>query len=436
MRIFDLFRRSEVPPEQPPQGSGVMPPSRPSADAVTVDGALGIAAVFRAVAIYATAVTQLSIDVYRANEILEPQAAFVRQPDVTRPRSAFLEDTIVSLAARGNAYWRLHRKDNDPRGEVRTIEVLDPAMCTPTRDGTLAVADLKHPLKAHEFHHLKLVRMPGRLFGMGPIQQARISLQNALDLQRYAAEWFNPADVPPGILTSDQPLTRDQAKDYKGAWYEDPEGIKVLGSGLTFAATLISPEDAQFVETQKFSIQDIARMFGIPAHLLLVELAGSSLTYQNIQQADLTFMRWTMAKPLREIEEAFTFLLPRGQTARFNLDALLRPDTTTRYGAHKLALDAGWTTPNEIRAIESMPPLPGGNELRVVSQGPTPLSDAEQARMAAEVLQKAYLGVGTILTQEEARALVERAGAVLSEAPATPAPAPAAAPTQEGGESA
>lgn len=364
MGLFSFVRRSEVPPEQPPQGSGVKPPPRPTGEVATVDGALGIAAVYRAVAIYATAVSQLSVDVYRDGAVLEPQPAFVRQPDLERPRAAFLEDTIVSLASRGNAYWRLHRKNGDPRGEVRTITVMDPALCHALENGTLGTPERQTPLRPHEFYHLKLVRMPGRLEGMGPIQQARHSIQNAMDLQRYAREWFNPADVPPGILTSDQPLTREQAASYKGQWYETEGGIKVLGSGLTFAPTLISPEDAEFIEEQKFSIQDIARMFGIPAHLLLVELAGSNLTYQNIQQADLTFMRWTMAKPLREIEEAFTFLLPRGQVARFNLDALLRPDTLTRYSAHKLALDAGWTTPNEIRAIEGMGPIEGGNELR------------------------------------------------------------------------
>lgn len=80
------------------------------------------------------------------------------------------------------------------------------------------------------------------------------------------------------------------------------------------------------------------------------------MTYTNVADADLTFARWTLTQYLREIEEAFSALLPRGQQARFNLDAILRPSTKARYEAHQLALAAGFLTVDEVRAIEGLPP--------------------------------------------------------------------------------
>ena len=81
------------------------------------------------------------------------------------------------------------------------------------------------------------------------------------------------------------------------------------------------------------------------------------MTYSNVEQDWLGFVRFTLTKYLRKIEEALTTFTPRGQTVRFQISALLRSDTLTRYQAHQIALNAGFMTLNEIRAIESLPPL-------------------------------------------------------------------------------
>jgi len=347
MGIFDFHKRDSATPP-----SGITPPPRGGSAVVTTDSALGLSAVYRAVSIWATATSQLSLDVWRAGDRIDTPAV-VRQPDLRQSLSAFLQETTVSLASQGNAYWHLHRDD---KGVVRTVTALDPLYCEPVEaDGTLRYRD--KVLRPDDFRHLKLLRVPGHLKGLGPIQAARAELSGALDLQEYAQGWFQRGDVPAGLLTTDQHLNADQAKTYKDAWYSDTEGIKVLGAGLDFRPLLLSPEDAQWLEAQKFSVTAVARMFGIPAHLLLASVDGSSLTYSNVQQADVTFIRWTLALVLREIEEAFTAVLPRGQVARFNIDAFLRPDTTTRYAAHEVALRAGFLTVAEVRAIEGLPPL-------------------------------------------------------------------------------
>lgn len=356
--------REEIPASDP--STAVVPPSRTAAP-LTIDSALGIIPVYRAISILATAASQLTLDVWRGADPL-PKPALVRKPDVNASLSAFVQDTVTSMVVSGNAYWRL---DRNARNEVVNARVLNPWECVANEDGTLGWKD--KTLKPGEFHHLKLLRVPGRLTGLGPIQACRTSLQGSQDLGEYQAAWFGSGDVPSGILKTDAPLSKDQADEYADQWASrDAHKVAVLGSGLDYRAILLNPEDAQFLQVAQFNVTGIARLFGIPAHLLLAAIEGTSMTYTNTSQADLTFVRWTLMQYLREIEEAFTACLPGQQTARFNLDAILRADTTTRYLSHQVALSAGFATPNEIRATEGLPPLPGGNTLSASTPKATP----------------------------------------------------------------
>lgn len=341
--------------------AGVLPPSRSQVAGVTVAEATGLSAVYRALAIWATAGSQLSVDVWRGKTLIDPQPAIVRKPDLSTTRSAFIELNITCLGAHGNAFWKLSRDD---RGAVRTAQVLDPRMVTPITsldDSTLVTgyAYKGKTLRTDEVQHLQLLRMPGRTMGLGPIQAAQVELRGALDVQAYAENWFQRGDIPPGYLTTEKPLTPDSAKAVKDSWYVERERIKVLHSGLKFVHLALSPKDAQWVESQNLSALKVARMFGIPPRLLLVSLDGSSDTYANLQDEDLSFVRWALAKPLREIEEAWTEITANGQTVRFNYDGILRADTEKRYTAHKLGIDAGWLLKNEVREIEGLEPIKG-----------------------------------------------------------------------------
>ena len=195
--------------------------------------------------------------------------------------------------------------------------------------------------------------------GLGPIQACARRLSGALAQAAYADTWFDQSGVPGGTLTTDQALTAEQATQWRDQWHESVKGRRtaVLGSGLQYAPIHLTPEEAQWIEGQRFSVTAVARMFGIPPRLILAAVDGSSSTYSNLQQDDLSFVRWTLMAYLREIEAGLSQLLPRGVDARFNLDALLRPDTTTRYAAHLSGLDGGFLTVDEVRATEGLPPL-------------------------------------------------------------------------------
>jgi HK97 family phage portal protein len=349
---------------------GITPPSRQYVDrAVGSEEALGLSTIFRAVSIHSVSVAQLSIDVYRAGAKVENPPLWMRRPNVNSTREAFLEETVVSLALTGNAYWLITRDSQD---RVSNLEVLNPRDVEPQTNRAGVIVSYKYgnretPCTLKEIQHLKFSRVPGRAKGLGPIQAAQHELRGALDLNSYSNNWFQDSGVPSGILTTDQAITADQADEARQRWTDSGAGgVKVLGEGLEYKSFYLSAQELQFIENQRFTVTRIASLFGVPASLLLASVDGSSQTYQNVEQEWLAYYRFSLSKYTREIEAAFSDLLGRTTTtvARFNYEALLRPDTKTRYEAHKLAIDSGWMTPNEVRAIENLPPIADGSALR------------------------------------------------------------------------
>ena len=199
--------------------------------------------------------------------------------------------------------------------------------------------------------------IPGEAAGLGPIQACARSLQGATEMASYAANWTHGGGVPTGVLSTEQPITAAQAADAKRAWNESNSqsgGVAVIGAGLKYSPLHLTPSEIQFLESRAFDVLAVGRMFGIPAHMLLAAVNGSSLTYQNINDAATDFIRWTLMAYLREIEDALTAIVPRGTTVRFNLDAILRATPAARMATHKTAIDAGIYTPEYARRIEGI----------------------------------------------------------------------------------
>lgn len=376
-----------VEPEQPvvetraepelPVSEPLAIPSR--AELPVTDGTLlRTIAVYRAVQLLCLGVSQLTLDVWRGDDLIE-KPSLAKRPDIkTRDLAMFLKRTTASLALTGNAYWRLTR---NARNEVSNIETLNPHECWPLDNGELSISGLTRNLKPYEFQHLGLLWVPGELKALGPIQAARVELTGAVKTVTYGSEFHDSGDVPSGILKTDQVLSETQAAAYKAKWMtRAAHEVAVLGQGLNYSPILLSPADAQFIETRQFDTTAIARLFGIPAHLFLAAVEGSSLTYSNLAQADLAFVRWSLAEYTREIQTAFSACLPNTQTARFNLDAVLRSDTKSRYEAHALGIQAGWLKKNEVRVMEGLKPIPGLDETKPVpapAPTPEPVQDEE-----------------------------------------------------------
>lgn len=347
-------------PQHDPSTALTLPP-RSAVTPVSAGAALGLVSVYRAVGIRVSALKQLSLDIWRADEKLT-LPLWLRRPDVDTTWRQFIEQTTLSLDLHGNAYWRVRRNDDK---SIRSLEVLNPLDVTIRISDSGRILGFTHrgadlPLDA--IKHLSRLRVPGTPYGLGPIQAARTELQGAIDLRDYSANWFDSGDIPSGILSSDHPLTSETASNAKTAWAESQggqHGVVVLGNGLKYVPVILSPADAQFLESRNFTTTEIARLFGVPASLMLAAVEGNSMTYANVSQEWLGFLRFGLTDDLLEIEDAISDLLPRTQTARFNIEALLRMDTATRYTGHESALRAGWMLPSEVRDIEGLPAIEG-----------------------------------------------------------------------------
>jgi hypothetical protein len=341
----------------------VVPPPRSAASGISTSDALSLAAVFRAVSILSTAIKQLSIHVYRDGVELSSTPIWIRQPDPKQTRAAFLEQTVNSMALSGNAFWRVYRQG--ARNDVVKLECLNPfdVMIQSDDYGNLLgyVYRGTQKLSIADIQPLSLLRVPGNLYGLGPIQSAQKELLAITSTRDYVSEWFAAGGTPAGILKTDQMLDGADAQRAADAWNALGSGkTAVLGNGLSFQSTYLSPKDAQFLETQSFGVEQISRLYGIPVNLMATALQGGSMTYSNIEQELISFTRFTLASYYVEIEEAMTNLLPGRLTnvAKMNIDALLRSDTLTRYQAHQIALDptSGWLSKDEVRNIEGLAP--------------------------------------------------------------------------------
>lgn len=353
--------------------AGVTPPSRSaSLDSVTVADAFGISMVYRAIQIHAISAKQLSIETTRYGRVVTDHP-LTRRPDPESSRSSWIEQLVVSMASTGNGYAEIIR---DAFGQTIALPVLNPLQVRIDTNQAGRVVRYNYrgrELQPRDVMHVTLLRVPGSAYGLGPVQAAQPDLRGAISTRDYAAAWLDDSGVPTGVLKTDQNITPDTAARAKTHWNDNAgqkNGVVVLGNGLDYRPIFLSPKDVQFIESQQFSVTQIARLFGTPASLMLAAVEGNSQSYSNVEQDWLAYVRFTLMGYLTEIEDALSELLPGARRARFNIEALLRADTTSRYASYRTAIEAGFLTVPEVREIEGWAPLT--DELPAAPAAPAP----------------------------------------------------------------
>lgn len=358
-RATAVMHRSEMLP-------GITPPSRSSVIA-TPENAITLHSVYRAVEILLNSGSQLSIDSKKNSAIVPEPPAILRRPSLDLDRDDFVEETFMSMILDGNMFWLRQMVD----GKTIAVEPLNPFLVGVNRDPQTGRKYFQYQGKEYstaQIIHRSRMKLPGQLRGRSVIQAAREDMESALKTRNFAAGVFDDHRIIDGILTSEQVLNGEDAvkaryaMDRRDLDTGEPldeayqSTLRVLGKGMSFQSLTLHPKDAQWLESQGFNVTVIARMFGVPASLMMATLEGNSQTYSNVEQDWLAFVRFTLTGYLRKIESAFTELLPNGQTAKFNIEGLLRSDTLTRYKAHQIAVNQ-WMLPEEIRKVENLPPL-------------------------------------------------------------------------------
>lgn len=167
--------------------------------------------------------------------------------------------------------------------------------------------------------------------------------------------------VPSGFLKVSTPgFTKERADQLKAQWNAahggDRRSTAVLNATTDFTPLSMSPIDMELIASRQASLTDIANAFGVPQHLLGGSDGGSS-TYSNAESRNRDFVVFSLSPWANAVEDVLTSLFPDGQWLEVNFNGLLRADTATRFAAYSQALRDGWMTPNEVRLLESLPPL-------------------------------------------------------------------------------
>lgn len=333
-----------------------------SAAVVTADTALTLTAVYRAVQIIATPISKMPIKTYRfatGVELRIDNPVLINKPDINSNRRDFLFQTVVSLSLDGNAFWF---KNYGSNGQVNNLTLLPPHAVSVRYKNQLDITQgieysyLGKTYTPREIEHLKLFSKTGNLRGISPIEAARPDISAALDLRDYAKNWFSSAGVPTGILKTNQSLNQEQAETVTNNWHNKQQNrqIAVIGNGFDYQQIALSPRDALFTDIQEQATISIARLFGIPARLLLTTVPGGSDTYTNLQDENQIFYRHTLMGYSDAITDAFSNCLPRGTRIEFDFEHLFKSDVAARYDYYSTAIAAGILTAEEVREKEGL----------------------------------------------------------------------------------
>lgn len=347
----------------PTQTRAVQPtiPTR-SAAVVTTDTALTLTSVYRAVQIIATPISKMPIETYRYATGMELQVenpVLVNKPDINSNRRDFLYQTVVSLALEGNAFWH---KSFGSNGQVNNLTLLPAsAVSVAYKNDQDLLQGVYYSYKgiryeSAQMEQLKLFTRTGNLRGISPIDSCRPDISAALDLRDYARNWFSQAGVPTGILKTSQAINQAQAEEVTSNWHNKQQNrqIAVIGNGFDYEAISLSPREALFTDIVEQNTISIARLFGIPARLLLTTVPGGSDTYTNLQDENQVFYRHTLMGYTDAITDALSNCLPRGTRIEFDYQHLFRADVAARYDYYSVAIAAGILTAEEVREKEGL----------------------------------------------------------------------------------
>ena len=222
------------------------------------------------------------------------------------------------------------------------------------------------------------------LVGYSPIAMAKNAIGMAIACEEYGAKFFANGAAPGGVL--EHPGTIKDPQRVRESWQSTFGGsgnsnkIAVLEEGMKYTPIGISPEQAQFLETRKFQINEIARIFRVPPHMV-GDLEKSS--FSNIEQQSLEFVKYTLEPWLVRWEQSIqrTLFSPEEKKryfAKFNVEGLLRGDYVSRMSGYATARQNGWMSANDIRELENMDRIPAeeGGDLYLINGNMLPLGNA------------------------------------------------------------
>lgn len=349
---------------------------------VTPDMAMRLSAVFGCMRILSQGVATLPLDTFT-------RQGGTRQPYRPRPdylsfappglsRIDYLSQIVMSLLVDGNAFVATPR---DELGVPIALIPLDPCRINVARKDGKIVFQVNGETDVYDYWdimHIKITGlvMPGALRGLSPLAAAREVIDGGRRAQEFGNSFLANHAVPPAVIkVPDGPGTmeeqQEKAAKVAAAWRANhgpgnAGKVGVLLGGAELQTIAISPEDAQWLDSKRFGVSEIARFFGVPPHLI-ADASNSTSWGSGLAEQNLAFGQFSLRPLCEGIEEEHGRLLTShglpNVFLKLNLDALLRASLKDRYESYAVGIATGFMTPNEARRLEDMPPLPGGDQV-------------------------------------------------------------------------
>jgi HK97 family phage portal protein len=346
---------------------------------VTPETALTSTVVFACVRVLAESVASLPLIIYRKRPDGGKDAVsdfylyplLHDSPNSYQTSYDFREMQMGHLALRGNCFsYKVMQRD----GKIAELIPLNPAsMQVQVKDGAILYLythpdGIQEKYPADKIWHIKGLSSDGYI-GLSPITLARDAIGLSLTAQDHGSRFWDNAARPGGVLEIPGRLSEDAAKRLKDSWQESYTGansgkVALLEEGLTWKAVGMTNEDSQYLQSREFQVEEICRIFRVPC--VLVNHSDKSSTYASAEQFFLSFVVHTIRPWLVRIEQSINKYLfteaerKQGYFAEFKVDGLLRGDIASRYNAYAIARQNKWMNANEIRALENMNPIEGG----------------------------------------------------------------------------
>ncbi|NRY61507.1 phage portal protein [Clostridium beijerinckii] len=364
--------------------------------------AMQTTAVYACVRILAETIASLPLHTYKYTETGKEKAMehqlynlLADEPNPEMTSFVFRETLMSHLLLWGNAYAQIIR---DGRGNIIGLYPLLPNKMSVNRASNGEIYYIysrysdENPniegygqvyLQNYEVLHIPGLGFDG-LVGYSPIAMAKNAVGMSIACEEYGASFFANGANPGGVLEHPG-VVKDPAR-VRDSWNSVYQGtgnahkVAVLEEGMKFQSIGIPPEQAQFLETRKFQINEIARLFRIPPHMV-GDLDKSS--FSNIEQQSLEFVKYTLDPWVIRWEQAMkkALLLPgekKDYFIKFNVDGLLRGDYQSRMNGYSIGRQNGWLSSNDIRELENLNKIPEelGGDLYLINGNMTKLADA------------------------------------------------------------
>lgn len=364
---------------------------------------VGLSATWACVNLLAGTISSLPLMVYRTTDGVRSVArghplyyVLHDSPNFDQSAVDFWEYVVAAIELQGNAYAEIEKRAD---GSVYSLTPIRPDAVTVRRlsSGVLEYswsdAGERQVRGARDVLHIR-GPLGDALSGVSTLTACRATFDAAASANEAADTMFRNGVRSSGVFSADgaKPLTPEQMRDAQALIEEKYVGAMNAGrpmllNGLKFQALSMSADDAQMIENRRLSVEEICRVFGVPPHMV-GHTENSTSWGTGLEQQTLGFVKFSLRRRLKRIEQALMkqLLTARdradGITIEFNLEGLLRGDSNGRASFYQSGLTNGWMTINEVRALENMPPVAGGDTPRMQSQnvpisGPRTVSDSQ-----------------------------------------------------------